>query len=184
MEIFVVKAEATPWHEEGRLQGNLDIPLSPKGVRGAERTGDDLAQRGVKRVFSGFTLPAYQTACILCDRDELRSVNRRADLDEVNMGLWQGLWKIDIKRKHRRAYLQWLRNPASVEPPMGERLDEAYDRLVAGLEDILKAHMRSRIVTVVGPYAYALMACYLRDRGLDHFWEMFNAPKKWEMFTV
>jgi broad specificity phosphatase PhoE len=111
-------------------------------------------------------------------------VTRKAQLNEVNLGLWQGLLLADLKRKHRRAFLTWMENPDSVEPPGGERLDRAYARLVAGLEDIIRANMRRKVMVVLGPYAYALLTCYLRDRELDRFWDIFGEAKMWEIFAV
>lgn len=166
------------------MQGNLDIPLSERGVREAEDLAEELSSRSVHRVFSGFTLPAYQTARIVRRRARGRSVTRREALDEVNLGLWQGLWDIDLRRKHPRAVQRWLLHPASVEPPMGERLDRAYDRLVRGVEEILSTHGRSRVLIVTGLYAYALLVSYFTDRDLSHFWTLFREPKRWELFAV
>ncbi len=184
MEVIVVKSESTRWDEEGRLQGNLQIPLSPEGMGKAGELGAELAMLKVKRIYSGFSLPAYQTACIISDMDGRVSVRRSPDLDEVDFGLWQGLLDLDLKRKHRRAYFKWLADPASIEPPGGERLGDAYQRLVEAVESVMHADRKKRIMVVTGRYACALLACYFKDAGLKSFWEVFRDPRRWELFAV
>jgi broad specificity phosphatase PhoE len=184
MEVLVVKAASTNWEEEDRLQGNLDIPLSDRGVEAAKALGRKLWAYRVGRAYSGFSLPVFQTARIICQNNGRLAVTRRRDLDEVNLGLWQGLLTADLKRKHKRAYLRWLEDPLAVEPPMGERLDRAYRRMVRGMEEIIRPNIDARAMVVLGCFAYALVVAYLRDQELDRFWDIYREPKKWEMFAV
>ena len=184
MEAVVVKSERTEWDDSHRLRGSLDIPLSDEGVARARSLGEKLGDRPVRSVYSGFTLSAYQTARILCHANGRTAVTRMRELDEVNLGLWQGMLELELKRKHRRAYLRWVRSPEGVAPPMGEPVDRAYRRLVGGFEEILRANRKARVMTVTGPYAWTLLVCYLRDQPLSDFWAVFREPKRWETFQV
>jgi broad specificity phosphatase PhoE len=184
MEVILVKAQQTAWAQEDRLQGNLEVPLSAEGITGAKALAGELVGYGGRHIFTGFTLCCYQTARILSEMNGRVGVSRREDLNEVNLGLWQGLLIMDLKRKHRRSFLRWLRSPVSVNPPMGERLTDAFERLKGGLEDILKTNRRRKIIVVAGPYAYTLLHCYLSDRPLENFWSIYKSPKKWEFFNL
>lgn len=185
MEIVSVRSELTQWDEEGRIQGNTDVPLSEAGVERARRTGSDLAGLGVRRVYSGTSLPVYQTASIVCEASPRAAVRRKQEFDEVDFGLWQGLLELDLRRKHRDLYQKWLASPESIEPPYGERLDEAYERLVAGVEEIMRGNPKRRVMLVTGPFAYSLVACYFRDLGLRSFWDVHGETgKRWELYAV
>ncbi len=185
MEIVSVKSELTRWDQEGRIQGNIDIPLCEAGVARARLTGSELASMGIKLVYSGTSMPVYQTACIISEGNGRVSVTRKPELDEVDFGLWQGLLDLDLRRKHRRIYNKWLTDPASIEPPSGERLDEAFGRIVGGIEGIMRAKPGKRVMVVTGPYAFALVACYFKDSGLGPFWDMYrDSGKRWELYTA
>ncbi|MHC5040191.1 MAG: histidine phosphatase family protein, partial [Planctomycetota bacterium] len=121
MELILVRAGRTLWDDERRFQGTLDIPLSPDGVREVQSAFRGQGDFGVREVCSSQTQCALQTARILAKEIE-RPLRKVEGLEEVDLGMWQGLLEGDLKRRHRRAFAVWQKSALAVVPPQGEGL--------------------------------------------------------------
>jgi probable phosphoglycerate mutase len=171
MELILIRAARTAWDEERRVAGNLDIPLGPEGLReireGLPRAGPIEA----KILYASPTLSASQTAQVLA-KGSGRSVRKVEGLREVDLGLWQGLFESDLKRKHRKAYATWKAAPLAVLPPRGEGFRDAYWRLSVALDEILAANRSRPAAAVVAPkLAYRMIECRLLGVQPEEFWE-------------
>lgn len=184
MILYLMRAARTPWDAERRVQGKLDIPLGPEA---AAEVREGLAGSGpieVREVFSSTTLHAFQTAQLVA-RELGARVKKAEGLEEVDLGLWQGLFESDLKRKHRRAYATWKASPLAVIPPRGERLRDAYWRLSDGMDSILASRGKNPSMAVVVPkLAHRLIECRLRGSEPEEFWEEDGAGFRVDRFQV
>ncbi|MFW5655817.1 MAG: histidine phosphatase family protein [Roseicyclus sp.] len=132
--LYILRHGETEWNREGRLQGHLDSPLTPQGLRQAEAQGDVLRRirpRPARAIVSD-SGRAVRTAEIALRGLDL-PVTRDARLREVDLGAWQGLTPAEVA-----ADWPWLvkdRTPEmwKFDAPGGESLDD----LAARVRDVL-----------------------------------------------
>jgi broad specificity phosphatase PhoE len=91
-ELYILRHGETYWNAENRMQGELNSPLTAKGLRDAARQGEILSELDLTG-FSFFTSPqgrAFQTAGLALGAiaDHIRTDDR---LREIGVGDWSGV---------------------------------------------------------------------------------------------
>lgn len=140
---------------EGKFQGQAETPLSPVGVRQAERVAARLARPHVSPALPVPTGPpveivhsplgrARQTAGLIGNAmgDELafgRPIPVRADAGylEVGQGEWEGLHHTEIERRWGDLLATWRRRPLEAWAPGGESIPDVEARLRPAIADLL-----------------------------------------------
>jgi broad specificity phosphatase PhoE len=88
---------------------------------------------------------------------------RRVDeLRNLDQGLWQGLQIEEIRRRNNRVFRQWLDDPMTVCPPLGEPVGDALERIKSALKPLIRRHQDETLGLVVGEPLARLVACFLR----------------------
>jgi len=97
VEIWLVRHGRTEWNEEGRVQGQLDSKLMPRGIKQAQAFGKLLAKSGIEfdRIYSSDLGRALESAKLFAKElnfaEEIRTDER---LRERTFGEFDGLlWK-------------------------------------------------------------------------------------------
>ncbi|RPI90808.1 MAG: histidine phosphatase family protein [Planctomycetaceae bacterium] len=144
-QVILIRPGCTDFDEQQRIQGGLDLPLSPKGREQMTRLLGELASQEFDIVYASPTEPSLGTARQLASARGV-PVKCLDGLENVNQGLWQGLQLEELKRKHPKVYKQWQDSPACICPPGGESLSEAFERVRKALERPLRKKSRMAIV--------------------------------------
>ena len=137
-ELFVIRHGETEWNRQGRLQGDLDSPLTEKGRAQALALGALLRAQGITPDSHAFYVSplgrARHTAALMLGEAVAR-VTEDARLREISVGRWTG--------KDRAAILadSGLGEDAHfmefyIRAPGGEPIAQLYDRCAAFLEDL------------------------------------------------
>ncbi len=155
---------ATLWSTAGRLNARTPLPLTKDGRRLAVNWANELASRELAAVYCGGEKAAVQTADVVAARSE---VPRRGldDLNEVDVGLWEGLTEMQIRDRFPRLFKRWEEQPDCVCPPDGESLAHAADRLREAIARIAHKHKNGTVGVVLGPLSFALARCSLEQRS-------------------
>jgi probable phosphoglycerate mutase len=136
--LVLVRHGVTEWNREGRFQGHLDPPLSDVGRHEAEllasRLAADLALRPA-RVVSSSLGRAFQTALAIGHAIGV-SPERDERLIEIGQGEWEGRTHAELEVADGRRYRAWREAAGIRQPPGGEPLEHATDRIRAALEDV------------------------------------------------
>ena len=165
-QVVLIRPGATCYDEQNRVQGILDIPLSERGraevVHLAERLADPCCDcKSLAALYCGPGESVIRTAETIGKALELRP--KRIDcLRNLDQGLWQGLQFDEIKRRNLRVFRQWLDDPMTVCPPLGETIENAFDRIKGALRPLIRRHQDETIGIVAGDPLVRLIACYLR----------------------
>jgi broad specificity phosphatase PhoE len=133
--VFLVRHGITAWHEENRVLGQRDIPLSPAGVAQSEQVGATLGGVKLWEVLSSPLQRAIQTAEII-GRAAGIEVARDPRLIDMQAGKWTGMTYDEVAASEE--YQKFIRQPESERIPGGESLDEVRRRAVSAVDQALR----------------------------------------------
>ena len=171
----LILAAATEWDEEDRIRGDLDVPVSTGGRAELESRLREVARYKFRQCWAGTDQPADETAARVADVTHCR-LRHHPGLREVRLGVWQGLLRSDVRRKHRRVYAEWLEDPARSVPAGGESLSQVADRVRVALHDIARRTRADELVALVlSPTVAAVVACLVEERPLATLWQVQDA---------
>lgn len=174
--LLLIRHGETAWNAEHRIQGHLDIPLSPTGVRQAAQLAVRLARETIDAIYSSELARAWLTATPLAER---RGIEVLADtrLRERSFGVFEGLTLDEIATHHPTGFRNWrARDPAwAVEG--GESGQQLIDRVLQALADISARHAGETVALVT--HGGVLDVVYRAARGLA-----WDAPREHQMLNA
>jgi broad specificity phosphatase PhoE len=164
-QVVLIRPGATVYDEQNRVQGVLDVPLSERGRAEVARLAATLSGTvegvALTALYCGPGESVVRTAEAVGKALGLKP--RRVDeLRNLDQGLWQGLQLEEIRRRNNRVFRQWLDDPLTVCPPMGEPVGDALDRIKAALKPLVRRHQDESIGLVVADPLAQLVASFLR----------------------
>lgn len=162
--VVLVRPGCTDFDEQKRIQGALDLPLSPRGETQLGNIIVALRDVPVQAVLSGPCDPCCSTADALADSLDVPHKEKK-DLRNLDQGLWQGMSVNDIRRKFPKVYKQWEDAPETVCPPEGETIAEGVERLTMALKKPLKKY--DTFAVVASEPLASLVSCTLRGANPD-----------------
>jgi probable phosphoglycerate mutase len=98
-EIYILRHGETFWNSEGRMQGSLNSPLTPRGTEQAERQGEILSEIDLNK-FSILCSPqgrAFETAAIALAR-QVNNIHTDVRLREIEVGDWAGQLRSELAK--------------------------------------------------------------------------------------
>ena len=144
--IFVRHGE-TLWNQELRYQGQQDSPLSPAGIRQAQKVGEFLSEREVDAVYSSDLKRALFTAQTIARHHHINpSVDQR--LREMSFGLWEGLTREEVVKRYPELWSARLQNSLETRIPDGELPGEVVTRFQSFLQECTAKDEGQTIVVV------------------------------------
>jgi broad specificity phosphatase PhoE len=176
--VVLIRPGSTDYDAQNRIQGTLDIPLNSQGSEEASQMAEALRPLALNRIFSESGQSAEQTARVISKSLGIR-FRKLEKLHNVNQGLWQGLPVDEVKRKHPRVYRQWCESPATVCPPGGETVAEAFERVTRILKPLLRRHRDEVIGLVVLDPMASLIRCYLLGQDASQLWKTPPTDARW-----
>ncbi len=178
--VVIVRSGETDYDNQHRIQGVLDLPLTPQGAAQIRELAEQLRPLQLEVVYCGPSEQARQTAEILAEElgCELRVLS---ELVNLNQGLWQGQRIEEIRRRYPRLFKQWREHPDVVCPPSGETSSEAVARVHRALARPLRRKHRFAIVASE-PLA-TILICELQHRPVD-FSRLYSENGASEPFRV
>jgi probable phosphoglycerate mutase len=144
--ITLVRHGETTWNAEGRVQGQLDAPLSARGVRQAEALAARMAPERFDALFASDLSRAHDTARRIAAQSGA-TIRLDSRLRERHYGRFEGLTWVEIKLKYRDEYERY-RGPAfqgSVIPG-GELLEDFKARVMEVMQEIAADRAHALVV--------------------------------------
>lgn len=145
--LYLVRHGQSTWNDEGRIQGQLDPPLSELGRRQAELVGERFRSREFAGFYSSDLARARETAEAI-GRAGGRRPTLRADLREIALGDWEGLTRDQIVAAHPEEWARWSQEPSWDIPPGGEGAAPFQRRVLAALDAVARAHPEGDVLVV------------------------------------
>ena len=166
MKVACVHPGRTAWDVQGRLAGSIDVPLSDQGAHDIEKLSDPLRELAPQAVYAADMEPSRGSARILADALGVR-LRCRAELNELDMGVWQGLLIKDIAHKHPKAWRTWRHDPFRNTPPGAEDPWEVARRVRSLVEMLDRKHPGDNVILVAGPMVCRIAESVLTRRDFE-----------------
>ncbi len=172
-QLICVRHGLTHWNAEGRIQGHLDIPLSPQGEAQAQALAETLQDEELDRVFCSDLQRCRQTLAPLL---ALRSlpVQWHAGLRERSFGEFQGLTWAELGAREPEALQRWRARDPVFAAPGGESLGAFSERVLTVVRQLAAQHAGQRLLLVT--HGGVLDCLYRAALGLD-----LQAPRSWRL---
>ena len=175
-QLLVIRHGETAWNAEHRIQGHLDIPLSPTGMRQAGRLAERLASESVHAIYSSELARAWLTAEPLAERLGLQAIPEPR-LRERSFGIFEGLTLDEIAERHPEAFRLWRARDPAWAMDGGETGQQLIDRVLEALHDIAGRHRGETVALVT--HGGVLDVAYRAARALD-----WDAPREHQMLNA
>ncbi|HAN75989.1 MAG TPA: histidine phosphatase family protein [Planktothrix sp. UBA8407] len=165
MKMVIVRHGEAEWNLQDRAMGQLDSPLTAKGIRQAYALGDRLGRLSFTTLYSSDLGRAAQTANIIasiCDKKVIFD----SELREWNLGIFQGLTIPEMHEKFPQERQDFERNDFEYLIPEGESLRQLKQRSFDVLTAIAQQHLEETVVVVT--HGGILMCFFEEVLGIIH----------------
>lgn len=180
VQFVLIRPGTSEFDEQGRIQGNLDIPLTEQGTREVQQCVAELKSLNLNIVYSSPCEPAWQTASAIAVGLGVKA-KQIETLQNLDHGLWQGMQVEEVKRKQPKVFRQWQEHPEMVCPPEGELFSDCQERVEAALAKLQKKH-KDGIVGLVAPEPLASIIHHVATQGSSvEEWKAIEHGAAWEI---
>lgn len=147
--VVLLRHGVTDWNDDGRFQGQTDVPLNDTGRAQAAAAAEVLSGFGVSRIFASDLGRAAETARIVAARCALPVVTDPR-LQEVNVGSWTGRSIEEIGAAVPDFWPALREGRDFRRSPEGETATEAGQRVALALLDHAEAAADGEVLLAVG----------------------------------
>lgn len=168
---FLIRHGETEWNTQGRWQGQIDLPLNPRGREQADQIAQSLSATPIHAIYSSDLMRAIDTAKSLADVFGL-SIHTDVRLREIHQGEWQGLSIEQIQEHYASAFQERLNDPLGVAPPGGETAHDVRNRVVQFMEQALEKHPEETVAIVSHGFTIAVIMAHYKKILFDKVWDL------------
>jgi phosphoserine phosphatase len=183
VQFVLIRPGSTDYDVQGRIAGNLDIPLNEQGREQAASAIEFLKDRSLTALYCSAGRSAIEMAELIGSAIKLKPKTLER-LENLNHGLWQGMLIEDVKRKQPKVYKQWQEHPENVCPPEGEMLGQVTERVDAVLDKLLRKHRFGTIGLVAAEPLASVIRCWILGGEIGDLWKAVNGCGRCEVFEV
>ena len=147
--ITLIRHGETEWNRVGKQQGQLNSPLSERGMAQAKAIAKSLEKEksNYDVLYSSDLGRAVQTAEAISEQLDLE-INPDVRLRERNLGILQGLTIERFREEKNEEYERFRSRDPDYIIPDGESIRERHKRAVSCLFDIADKHKGQNIIIV------------------------------------
>lgn len=163
--VYVIRHGATVWNKSGKLQGQLDVPLSDEGRAQAAKVADALAAVPFEAAWTSDLSRCVETAEIILAGRALPLTQARG-LREEDYGEWAGKTYAEIARRWPDQCHQRERDRVDARPEGGETLGELEQRVMPAMAKIAETCRRGNVLVVThGGPAFVFFSRVMAPHG-------------------
>ena len=144
--LIVVRHGETEWNAEGRLMNQLDSPLTPAGLAGAEALALRLRSVPAAALYTSDLGRALRTAQCIAACNGLDPIHHPG-LRERHLGTFAGHLRDELETVFPEEYARYRSDPDYVVPE-GESFRQFFNRTVAAFQEIAAAHWGETVIVV------------------------------------
>lgn len=144
--VYCIRHGETVYNVQGRIQGHLDVPLSPLGRRQSEAVAQSFRGRPIDALYASPLRRAQETAESVAGVLAL-PIQLEPRLIEIDVGVFQDKSRQDLETLYPEELARWKSGDPDYAIPQGESRRQLAQRGVAAIESIFRSGHR-RIVVV------------------------------------
>ncbi|MGB3295904.1 MAG: histidine phosphatase family protein [Phormidesmis sp.] len=173
--LLLVRHGETDWNRDGRFQGQIDIPLNENGKRQGAQAGEFLKAVKIDAAVTSSMLRPKETAEEILQHHPAVNLETTEHLWEISHGEWEGKLESEIESGYPGLLAQWQSQPATVQMPAGENLNDVWARAKHGWTSIVAAFSESpeppTVLVVAHDAINKAILCQVFGLGPEHFWQ-------------
>ncbi len=162
-QLILIRHGETLWNTERRMQGQLDSPLTERGLWQAQRLGERLKSQVFAALYSSDLPRARRTAeCIAQCTGHAVVTDER--LRERHFGIFEGLNRAEMLQRDPDVHARFLARDPEFTVPGGESPIAFMARVRVALEEIAVRHAGESVAVVT--HGLVLDSAYRISSGL------------------
>lgn len=169
LRLIVARHGETEYNRSGTLQGQRDVPLSPKGKQQAVVLCEWLANQHIDFVLSSPLSRASQLALGIARARRL-DVQLVPEFIEMAHGHWEGMQEEKIERRYPNLYCQWKTEPSQTLKP-GETARDLQKRVVPAWDQLIEKYGTNgkplTVLIVAHKWVNQVLLCHVAQLPLD-----------------
>ena len=173
LKLYIVRHGETEWNVIKRFQGQLNTPLTEKGIKKLKETGKKLENVLFDEVYTSELGRTVASAEIILNenrgyRNKKRELKKLAELNEVYFGVWQGLTYEEVLLKYPEEgnnYFYDVKN-YKAENVEAENLKDALERFLKGINKILNIYKSGNILVVTHGTVFEMFMNYVANNSI------------------
>ena len=173
LKLYIVRHGETEWNVIKRFQGQLNTPLTEKGIKKLKETGKKLENVLFDEVYTSELGRTVASAEIILNenrgyRNKKRELKKLSELNEVYFGVWQGLTYEEVLLKYPEEgnnYFYDVKN-YKAENVEAEKLEDALERFLKGINKILNIHKSGNILVVTHGTVFEMFINYVENNSI------------------
>ncbi len=171
--IIAVRHGETAWNVDTRIQGQLDVPLNPRGHWQAQRAASALAHDDIAAIYSSDLSRALQTAQHIGQPHGIRP-HTHTGLRERGFGAFEGQTFAQIEERWPQQALAWRKRVPDFAPQGGESLLSFRERVHATVQELAVLHPGQQVLWVA--HGGVLDVLYRLATGQE-----LSSPRTWQL---
>lgn len=173
LKLYIVRHGETEWNVIKRFQGQLNTPLTEKGMEKLRETGKKLENVLFDEVYTSELGRTVASAEIILNenrgyRNKKRELKKLAELNEVYFGVWQGLTYEKVFLKYPEEGNNYFYNVKNYKAKNveAEKLEDALERFLKGINKILDSHESGNILVVTHGTVFEMFMNYVANDSI------------------
>lgn len=146
-KVFLVRHGQSEWNGQKRISGQLDPPLTPKGIQQAVALAATLRTEKLSAIYTSPLTRAVETARPTADQHQL-TIQTREALQEIHLGVLEGRFRDQRDPEAQRLWADWQKDKEHYRIPGGETFLELEQRIIPCLNDIITQEATGSILIV------------------------------------
>ncbi len=164
--LCLVRHGETAWNAEGRVQGQLDIPLNDMGQKQARAVGAVLGREKFDAIYSSDLQRVMQTAAPAAKALGMAPV-LDARLRERHYGMFETLTYVEVKEKHPEEYARFHRKDLDYDFRTGESLRIFNERSLTSVGEIAAQHAGGSVLVFTHGGVLEMVYRHAKNAGLS-----------------
>ena len=173
LKLYIVRHGETEWNVIKRFQGQLNTPLTEKGMEKLRETGKNLENVLFEEVYTSELERTVNSAEIILNenngyKNNKLELQKLAELNEVYFGVWQGLTYEEVFLKYPEEADNYFYNVKNynAENVEAENLKDALERFLKGINKILDSHKSGNILIVTHGTVFEMFINYVGNSSI------------------
>ena len=174
LKLYIVRHGETEWNILEKFQGQLDSPLTLRGITQIEETSKKFENIKFEAVYTSELGRTVSTAKIILKHnnpEKLRNITKKlklqklSELNEIHFGEWQGMTFEEIFLKYPKEAHNYFHNVKNYTAKniKGEELIDGLKRFLKGLNKIRTSHKSGNILIITHGTVLELFLNHTQD---------------------